>query len=224
MNPWDWTESQGNLWTRDHPHPPDSGFGGGGQEFAFNANGTSQTAIINQFKFQAARSIRTSTIILAVFNVVAASATILGISWDSYVTKKREDPKFKFRYVRNHDPISPFHTAAEDGGKQFGNESLLTMGQVIGVFLRRPGRDLPLRLVYRHCNSRNYLRRCSVDWPRLVLSDRVCPLIANDATWYVFSNKISGYKSCALHDSYTDGVLGKPSSLFPSSNSSSASR
>ncbi|ROT43186.1 hypothetical protein SODALDRAFT_33012 [Sodiomyces alkalinus F11] len=110
MNPWGWTDPHGGLWARDHPHSFDSDFGNGGngvggggsgggagQEFAFQANGTSQTAILNELRFQAARSIRTSTIILAIFNVVAAFATILGILWDSYVTKKRDDPKFKFR-------------------------------------------------------------------------------------------------------------------------------
>lgn len=52
----------------------------------------------NSFRFQAAKSIRTSTIILSVFNVVAAFATAIGILWDGYATAKRNNPKFSFRY------------------------------------------------------------------------------------------------------------------------------
>lgn len=54
--------------------------------------------IINEFRFAAAKSIRTSTIILATFNVVAAFATAVGILFDTYCRKKRNDRNFRFRY------------------------------------------------------------------------------------------------------------------------------
>ncbi|KAF9881289.1 hypothetical protein CkaCkLH20_01439 [Colletotrichum karsti] len=61
------------------------------------ATNASTSALINQFRFQSAKSIRTSTIILAVFNVIAAFATAVGIFWDSYGSAKRNNPKFGFR-------------------------------------------------------------------------------------------------------------------------------
>lgn len=60
-----------------------------------------QQMFFNELKFSAARSIRTSTIILASFNIIAAFATALGILCDSYFRKKRNDKKFRFWY----DPI-----------------------------------------------------------------------------------------------------------------------
>ncbi|KAK0638668.1 hypothetical protein B0T16DRAFT_431796 [Cercophora newfieldiana] len=51
----------------------------------------------NRFVFAAAKSIRTSTIILAVFNTIAAFATAVGILFDSYYRKKRNDKNFRFR-------------------------------------------------------------------------------------------------------------------------------
>jgi hypothetical protein len=62
---------------------------------AGNRTGTRQM-FINQLRFSAARSIRTSVIILASFNIVAAFATALGILCDSYFRKKRNDKKFRF--------------------------------------------------------------------------------------------------------------------------------
>ncbi|CAI4210247.1 unnamed protein product [Parascedosporium putredinis] len=114
---WGWLEPRSDeLWARQFGN----GFGGNNNNGndddsnnsnngnGFNNNGTgngfrgfggrNQTnTIINQFRFQAAKSIRTSTIILSVFNVVAAAATAVGILWDGYATAKRNDPKYKFR-------------------------------------------------------------------------------------------------------------------------------
>jgi len=50
----------------------------------------------NDLKFSAAKSIRTSAIILASFNIIAAFATALGILFDSYFRKKRNDSSFRF--------------------------------------------------------------------------------------------------------------------------------
>ncbi|KAL7625018.1 hypothetical protein AAE478_004232 [Parahypoxylon ruwenzoriense] len=54
-------------------------------------NNSSTFSVINQFKFLAARSIRTSTIILAAFNTVSAFATAVGIFYDCYTTAKRSN-------------------------------------------------------------------------------------------------------------------------------------
>lgn len=75
--------TNGRPWDRDGDGDGRGRFGGGRG---------------NNFRFQAAKSIRTSTIILSVFNVVAAFATAIGILWDSYATAKRNNPKFSFRY------------------------------------------------------------------------------------------------------------------------------
>jgi hypothetical protein len=66
-----------------------------GFQAATNRTGTRQM-FINELRFSAARSIRTSVIILASFNIIAAFATALGILCDSYFRKKRNDKKFKF--------------------------------------------------------------------------------------------------------------------------------
>lgn len=92
-----WLESRGNM----------NGFGNG-QGFNranISGNGLFQTATNqtrgfgwqNRSSFNAAKSIRTSTIILAVFNTIAAFATALGILIDSYYRKKRNDRSFRFR-------------------------------------------------------------------------------------------------------------------------------
>ncbi|KAI0024503.1 hypothetical protein F4780DRAFT_604646 [Xylariomycetidae sp. FL0641] len=52
-------------------------------------NSASTFGVINEFKFLAARSIRTSTIILASFNTLSAFTTAAGILYDCYTTEKR---------------------------------------------------------------------------------------------------------------------------------------
>ncbi|KLU88309.1 hypothetical protein MAPG_07296 [Magnaporthiopsis poae ATCC 64411] len=52
-------------------------------------NQTSPQMLINEFRFAAAKSIRTSTIILAAFNTIAAFATVLGILWENYSREKK---------------------------------------------------------------------------------------------------------------------------------------
>ncbi|GKT77714.1 hypothetical protein ColTof4_10137 [Colletotrichum tofieldiae] len=90
----------GDLWTRADADGVSTGDGNGvGDSLRgpYKATSNSTSAIINQFRFQAAKSIRTSTIILAVFNVIAAFATAVGIFWDGYATAKRNNQKFGFR-------------------------------------------------------------------------------------------------------------------------------
>ncbi|KAK3299308.1 uncharacterized protein B0H64DRAFT_97368 [Chaetomium fimeti] len=55
-----------------------------------------QRMFFNDLKFSAAKSIRTSAIILASFNIIAAFATALGILCESYFRKKRNDRNFRF--------------------------------------------------------------------------------------------------------------------------------
>src|SRR5262245_43043197 len=63
-----------------------------------DGNSTNQM-LINQLKFAAAKSIRTSTIILATFNTIAAFATAMGILYDAYSRERRNNRSFKFTYV-----------------------------------------------------------------------------------------------------------------------------
>ncbi|KAK3325517.1 hypothetical protein B0H66DRAFT_127310 [Apodospora peruviana] len=89
-----WLESRGDTsWT-----PQNNTTGGAGNRlFQSAATNSTNQMIINEFRFAAAKSIRTSTIILATFNTVTAFATALGILIDSYYRKRRNDKKFKFR-------------------------------------------------------------------------------------------------------------------------------
>ncbi|KAG7119519.1 hypothetical protein HYQ45_015001 [Verticillium longisporum] len=98
MDSWGWMNPHNDLWARDDGSANGIGNTNGGStnSFAGQNNDTSQAALINEFRFAAAKSIRTSVIILAAFNVVAAFATAVGIIWHSYATKKRKDPRFKF--------------------------------------------------------------------------------------------------------------------------------
>lgn len=83
-------DNRGRNGTDGRPWSGDGNKGGGGGRFGGGPG--------NNFRFQTAKSIRTSTIILSVFNVVAAFATAVGILWDGYATAKRNNPKFSFRY------------------------------------------------------------------------------------------------------------------------------
>ncbi|KAM0275063.1 hypothetical protein ACHAQH_007583 [Verticillium albo-atrum] len=98
MDSWGWMDPHNDLWARDDgsANGIDNTNGGSTNSFAAQNNDTSQAALVNEFRFAAAKSIRTSVIILAAFNVVAAFATAVGILWHSYAMKKRKDPRFKF--------------------------------------------------------------------------------------------------------------------------------
>lgn len=86
------------------------GFGGGSSlshsDWSASSNrnissGFSQAAsnstflVINQLKTIAARSVRTSTIVLAAFNIITAFATAAGIYYDCYSSAKRNRPRGK---------------------------------------------------------------------------------------------------------------------------------
>ncbi|KAK1594878.1 uncharacterized protein LY79DRAFT_578455 [Colletotrichum navitas] len=89
-----------DLWARGDVGGVTAGYGSAADDSirgSHKATNTSTAAIINQFRFQSAKSIRTSTIILAVFNVIAAFATAVGIFWDGYATAKKTNQKFGFR-------------------------------------------------------------------------------------------------------------------------------
>ncbi|TVY15714.1 hypothetical protein LARI1_G006542 [Lachnellula arida] len=55
--------------------------------------------LIEELVFAESKSVRTSTIILAVFNTLAAFATACSILYDCYFAYKRCNPKFKASYV-----------------------------------------------------------------------------------------------------------------------------
>ncbi|POR35229.1 Uncharacterized protein TPAR_04567 [Tolypocladium paradoxum] len=86
---WNWARVA-EMWSR--ALGSDSG---ASQGFMFQSNTTS--ALINQLRFAAAKSNRTSLIILASFNALAAAATAFGIFWDCYTGAKRNDPRFRLR-------------------------------------------------------------------------------------------------------------------------------
>ncbi|KAJ9148338.1 RBR-type E3 ubiquitin transferase [Pleurostoma richardsiae] len=75
------TTVQGQSWT------PTNGTSGIYQ--LGNENSTTTAMIFNELRFAAAKSIRTSTIILASFNTIAAFATALGIFYECYSRDKR---------------------------------------------------------------------------------------------------------------------------------------
>ena len=66
--------------------------------FQFQTNKT--TSLIDKLKFQKAKSLRTSVIILASFNAVIGLMTVIGIFTDCFTVAKRADPKFRLRYER----------------------------------------------------------------------------------------------------------------------------
>ena len=62
-----------------------------------SATNATDSQTFTQFRFAAAKSIRTSTVILASFNTVVAFATAVGILADTYYREKRENKGFRFR-------------------------------------------------------------------------------------------------------------------------------
>ena len=96
------------LWERANNN---GGFGSGNDDddfsgafagMGFRAQGGNGSRFLNQLIFANVRSIRMSTIILASFNVIAAFATAVGILWDCYLRRKRNDPRFQFLYGIYH--------------------------------------------------------------------------------------------------------------------------
>ena len=62
-------------------------------------NTTATLALIQNLVFAESKSVRTSTIILAAFNVLASFTTAGSILYDCYWASKRCNPKFKASYV-----------------------------------------------------------------------------------------------------------------------------
>ena len=75
----------------------------------YQAGTNSTTQIIKELQFAAAKSIRTSTIILAAFNAVAAFATACGILYDAYATRKRNARRYRI----NSQPQTSFIQPSE---------------------------------------------------------------------------------------------------------------
>tara|TARA_R110002060_G_scaffold2780_8_gene4576 strand:- start:322 stop:666 length:345 start_codon:yes stop_codon:yes gene_type:complete len=59
------------------------------------SGGNSTFNLISNLVFAESKSVRTSTIILATFNILAAFATACSILYDCYWASKRCNPKFK---------------------------------------------------------------------------------------------------------------------------------
>lgn len=96
MNDLSWNgvaERAADLWARQLEIDASSASSSG---FRFQANSTS--AFNNELEFAAQKSVRTSVVILASFNAIAAFATAAGIFWDCYTTTKRGEPTFNLRY------------------------------------------------------------------------------------------------------------------------------
>lgn len=79
-----------------------NGFGGLSNSQTRNTTGFGGTQgmnfmAFNALRFAGAKSIRTSTIILAIFNVIAAFGVVLGIVYVNYKSYRRSHPKFRFR-------------------------------------------------------------------------------------------------------------------------------
>lgn len=62
-------------------------------------NNTLADGIIENLVFAESKSVRTSTVILAAFNILASFATAASILYDCYWASKRSSPKFKASYV-----------------------------------------------------------------------------------------------------------------------------
>lgn len=62
-------------------------------------NNTIAKGIIENLVFAESKSVRTSTVILAAFNVLASFATAASIIYDCYWASKHCNPKFKASYV-----------------------------------------------------------------------------------------------------------------------------
>ncbi|KAI1079348.1 hypothetical protein F5B20DRAFT_174565 [Whalleya microplaca] len=84
MNGFEGFSNTGDVWSKNLSSLGNST---GLSQAAYSGNST--FGVINEFKFLAARSIRTSTIILATFNTISAFATAAGILYDKYTTAKR---------------------------------------------------------------------------------------------------------------------------------------
>ena len=65
------------------------------QSEANKTTSASKVSIIEGLVFQNSKSVRTSTIILEAFNILAALATAISILYDCYWTSKRCAPKYK---------------------------------------------------------------------------------------------------------------------------------
>jgi len=63
-------------------------------------NNTATFNLIQNLVFAQSKSVRTSTIILAAFNALAAFATAASILYDCYWSSKRCNPKFRASYVK----------------------------------------------------------------------------------------------------------------------------
>lgn len=76
------------------------------QGLGWGANSTS--AWYDQLEFAAAGTVRSSIVVLACFNIVAAFATATGIIWESWSISKKRDATFNIRYVELSTTRAPY--------------------------------------------------------------------------------------------------------------------
>lgn len=98
---------------------------------SYNVSKETTQAISNAFKFAASKSIRTSTMILASFNALAAFATALGIIYGCYTYKKRA--------IRRSSDASVWQS-------EMKSSSALTPSRPSGLFFINPVEVYPLVL------------------------------------------------------------------------------
>ena len=82
-----------------------------------NESETANDMLITDLIFAQSKSVRTSTIILATFNVLAAFGTAASILYDCYWASKRCNPKFKASYV--HSMWKEMDWTFADGYRKF---------------------------------------------------------------------------------------------------------
>jgi hypothetical protein len=119
-------------------------------------NSTKTFQLLGAIEFQAAKSIRTSTIILAAFNVVAAFGTAAAILYDCYASTRRSNPKYSIKrsglqFVNNAEvyPLVLSLGIVIQGivfaaAQSTGLDNLLTKGCTAIAEYLLPGESLPI--------------------------------------------------------------------------------
>ena len=143
-----------------------------------NETESANDMLITDLIFAQSKSVRTSTIILATFNVLAAFGTAASILYDCYWASKRCNPKFKASYVY----LSMRHAFANDSRK-FCVSSIhpaetlplvLAIGIIIQglVFAAVQGQGMDMLFTSGGCDviaQYMFPGKCTASWPTLPL-------------------------------------------------------
>lgn len=132
-------------------------------------NNPSQTSLlIKKLVFAESKSVRTSTIILAVFNTLAALATASSIVYDCWAASKRCNPKFKSTYVL-----------------EAKKKDYVDWKQEILCAEYPSRRDLSINIDNWNCGARNRLRGRAGAGPPSALHRRMFSYSPIHVAWYV---------------------------------------